>query len=49
MNIYSDGYSYTIHRETEEYLRLESKDIVNKLYLQDTLKRISRIDVEVLV
>lgn len=48
-NIYSDGYSYTIYRETEEYLRLESKDIVNKLYLQDTLKRISRIDVEVLV
>lgn len=48
-SVYHDGYSYTIYRETEEYLRLESKDIVNKLYLQDTLKRISRIDVEVLV
>jgi hypothetical protein len=44
---YNDGYSYEIYRETEEYLRLESKDIVNKTYLQDTLKRISRIDIVV--
>ena len=44
---FNDGYSYEVHKETEEYLRLNSKDIVNKPYLEDTLKKISRIDIEV--